>query len=107
MYLNQKNIAVSLNCKFFMPNKIGYGYHYRPYNENILDPIIRDSVREINTSTKNEILIYLPTYSIDNIINIINKIPVQMEWTIFTNRIDSNYKSEDINMSGLFQGLYL
>ena len=113
--LNSKNVPkpkkysrlVLTAINFLCPTKIGYGYHYRPYNENILDPIIRDSVREINTSTKNEILIYLPTYSIDNIINIINKIPVQMEWTIFTNRIDSNYKSEGININSISDSLFI
>ena len=88
--LNSKNVPkpkrysriVLSAINLFCPSKVGYGYHYRPYNKNILDPIIRDRIREINTSTSNEILIYLPTYSINNILNIIKEIPVKMEWTI-------------------------
>ena len=91
---------------FLCPTKLGYGYHYRPYNENILSPIIRDRIREINTSTSNEILIYLPTYSINNIIDIIKKIPDQMEWTIFTNESDSNYKIEGVNINSISDNLF-
>lgn len=112
--LNSKNVpkpkrysrillsAINLLC----PTKIGYGYHYKPYNENILDPIIRDRIRKIDISTNNEILIYLPTYSIDNIIDIIKKIPVQMEWTIFTNESDSNYKLDGININSISDELF-
>ena len=97
--LNSKNVPkpkrysriVLSAINLFCPSKVGYGYHYRPYNKNILDPIIRDRIREINTSTSNEILIYLPTYSINNILNIIKELPVKMKWTIFTNESNSDY----------------
>ena len=90
----------------FCPSKVGYGYHYRPYNKNILDPIIRDNIREINASTSNEILIYLPTYSINNIVDIIKQIPVKMEWTIFTNESNSNYNLERININSISDELF-
>ena len=90
----------------FCPSKVGYGYHYRPYNKNILDPIIRDNIREINASTSNEILIYLPTYSINNIVDIIKQIPVKMEWTIFTNESNSSYNLERININSISDDLF-
>ena len=112
--LNSKNVPkpkkysrlVLTALNFLCPTKVGYGYHYRPYNENILEPIIRDSIREINPSTNNEILIYLNTYSINNIVEIIKKIPVQMEWTIFTNESDSNYKLEGVNINSISDELF-
>ena len=112
--LNSKNVPkpkkysrlVLTALNFLCPTKVGYGYHYRPYNENILEPIIRDSIREINPSTNNEILIYLTTYSINNILEIIKKIPVQMEWTIFTNESDSNYKLEGVNINSISDKLF-
>ena len=112
--LNSKNVpkprkysklllrAINLFC----PSKVGYGYHYRPYNKNILDPIIRDSIRDIDTSTSNEILIYLPTYSINNIIDIIKEIPIKMEWTIFTNESNFNYNLERININSISDNLF-
>ena len=112
--LNSKNVPkpkkysrlVLTALNFLCPTKVGYGYHYRPYNETILEPIIRDSIRGINPSTNNEILIYLTTYSINNILEIIKKIPVQMEWTIFTNESDSNYKLEGVNINSISDELF-
>jgi len=112
--LNSKNVPkpkryskiVLSAINLFCPSKVGYGYHYRPYNKNILDPIIRDRIREINTSTSNEILIYLPTYSINNILNIIKEIPVKMKWTIFTNESNSDYNLEGISINSISDNLF-
>ena len=112
--LNSKNVPkpkrysriVLSAINLFCPSKVGYGYHYRPYNKNILDPIIRDRIREINTSTSNEIIIYLPTYSINNILNIIKEIPVKMKWTIFTNESNSDYNLEGISINSISDDLF-
>ena len=112
--LNSKNVPkpkrysriVLSAINLFCPSKVGYGYHYRPYNKNILDPIIRDRIREINTSTSYEILIYLPTYSINNILNIIKEIPVKMKWTIFTNESNYDYNLEGKSINSISYNLF-
>ena len=91
----------------YTPTNIGYGYHYRPYNENIFSPIIRDKIRDLETTTNNEIIIYLPTYSINKIVDIIKKIPAQKEWTIFTNETNFNYKLDGVNINSVSDNLFV
>ena len=52
-------------------------------------PIIRDKVRSLDISRSDEIIIYLPTYSPSNLIEVISQLPQNKKWTIFSVAVKS------------------
>ena len=93
--------------KYIIPSNLGYGYHYKKYSDRIFFPIIRDKVRSLNISSSDEIIIYLPTYSPSNLIEVINQIPQHKKWTIFSADVKSKEIISKVNLEPLSEELFL
>lgn len=92
--------------KYIIPSTLGYGYHYKKYADRIFFPIIRDKVRKLKITESNEIIIYLPTYSANKLIELIKQLPQDKKWTIFSPDTKSQQIS-GVNIEPLSEELFL
>ena len=93
--------------KYIIPSNLGYGYHYKKYTDRIFFPIIRDKVRNLDISRSDEIIIYLPTYSPSNLIEVISQLPQNKKWTIFSADVKSREIISKVNLEPLSEELFL
>ena len=93
--------------KYIIPSKLGYGYHYKKYTDKIFFPIIRNKIRNLKVTSSDEIIVYLPTYSASNLINIINQLTVKKKWTIFSINAKKKEKISGVNVEPLSEDLFL
>jgi len=93
--------------KYIIPSNLGYGYHYKKYTERIFFPIIRNKVRNLEITNSNEIILYLPTYSPSNLIDVINQLPHEKKWTIFSPTAKSKKVISKVNVEPLSEELFL
>ena len=99
---------VVLNAiKYIIPSNLGYGYHYKKYTDRIFYPIIRDKIRNLAITKNDEIIIYLPTYSPSNLIDVINKLNQDKKWTIFSPESKSKKVISNVNIEPLSEELFL
>ena len=93
--------------KYIIPSNLGYGYHYKKYTDRIFFPIIRNKIRNLKVTTSDEIIVYLPTYSPSNLIEIINQLPIKKTWTIFSLDADKKETISGVNVEPLSEDLFL
>ena len=104
---NNYSRIVLYTIKYIIPSNLGYGYHYKKYTDRIFFPIIREKVRNLYISRSDEIIIYLPTYSPSNLIEVINQLPQNKKWTIFSADIKSKEIISKVNLEPLSEELFL
>jgi len=93
----KKKFRASLKyLKYFAPTNREYGFHYQKFNKQIYSPIIRSKLKESNVSQGGGIVVYLPSYTLINIIACLNYFP-QIKWHVFTK--EANKQSEQGSIS--------
>ena len=60
--------------RWYAPVDTSIGFHYQPYDNNILTPVIRDEVRSLKPSDEGHLTIYLPAYSPDRLLPHLQKL---------------------------------
>ena len=69
--------------KWFAPFNERISFHFNPYDEKTLYPIIRDEIRKIIPVKEAHYTVYLPAYEDDYLISILNRVE-GVEWEIFS-----------------------
>lgn len=81
--------------KNYCKASVHIGLHFLPYDLGILPPIIKESVRQTNPSNQGHLTVYLPQYSIKELINnlsSLNFVPIH----IFTSQVKEPQKHQHI-----------
>lgn len=68
--------------KHYAPSQHKIGFHFDTYHPQIKKPVIRRKIRNLNPSKKGFYVVYLPSFSDENITKILSQIPV--EWKVFS-----------------------
>ena len=66
----------------YCPTKKKYGFHFNSYDETIFTPLIRKSIRQIETSNEPHYTVYLPAYHDDVIAKVLANFKI--EWHVFS-----------------------
>ncbi len=78
--------------KRFAPVDRYIGLHYKPFDHNIYTPVVRQSIRELDRSTQDHVVVYLPAYSEHVFKNYLKGIK-DISWKVFSKHTDT-YSSE-------------
>ncbi|QVY65477.1 glycosyltransferase family protein [Polaribacter sp. Q13] len=78
-----KHKIEKLILKHYAPSNYRFGFHFKPYSSATFTPIIRKSIRSKKNSNKGHITVYLPSYNVTKIVDILSKIPL-VKWHIFS-----------------------
>jgi len=86
-----------LFLKYFAPTKEGYGFHFVRHKKNIFPPIIRREIIKAKVSKKEYFIVYLPNYSIENLIQVFSHFK-NYNWVIFSHHIENSSKLNNIRL---------
>lgn len=77
--------------KNYAPAQSKYGFHFKPYDDNIFTPVIRKQVREAVTTDNGHYTVYLPAYDDQRILKVL-KLCGDTRWQVFSkhNRIKAD-----------------
>lgn len=79
---DKKDFFGELVLKYYVPSDNKIGFHFENYHPRIKKPVIRRKIRNLNPDKKGFYLVYLPSFSDENIIKVLKQIPV--EWKVFS-----------------------
>jgi hypothetical protein len=81
----------------YAPAQTGVGFHFKRYAPHIFFPIIRDAIRNQQTSQQNKFTVYLPAYADSFICSILTQIP-QTQWEVFSKHCTKAYSVENVTV---------
>ena len=77
--------------KWYAPANQYIGFHFKNYDDFIYTPVIRSEIRNAQTQQLGHYTVYLPAYSDQKIIQILEKIPT-INWHIFSRHAKEPYQ---------------
>lgn len=83
--------------KFFTPCNYYLGLDYLPTNSNVFQPIISDKFINVKSVNKNFILVYLPSYKLTNLLDIVIEFK-NIQWVIYSDEIQKEMKVKNITI---------
>ncbi len=82
----------------YAPSTFHYGFHFKAFDENIYTPVIRKEIRELETSNRDHITVYLPAHADEVLIPHFEKIK-EVKWEVFSKHTKQAYKKGHISIS--------
>lgn len=64
----KRNLVAEALLRHYAPCDSGFGFHFRSFNDRIFGPVIRREIKELHSEIHGHILVYLPAYSIKNLV---------------------------------------
>lgn len=92
----KNNFFQYLILKYFAPSKNGIGFDYMNNNLDIFYPIIKYQFRLKKFIEENHYIIYLPSYSIENIYSFFSKIN-NVKWIVFSPKITIRMRQNNLD----------
>ncbi|MEY8758722.1 glycosyltransferase family protein [Chryseobacterium tongliaoense] len=101
----KKDFLGELILKYYVPSERKIGFHFENYHPQIKKPVIRRKIRNLNPDKKGYYLVYLPSFSDENIIKTLKQIPVQ--WKVFSKYSKIQFKEENVEVFPIDETQYL
>lgn len=101
----KKDFFGELILKYYVPSERKIGFHFENYHPQIKRPVIRHKIRNLNPSKKGFYVVYLPSFSDENIIKILKQIPV--EWKIFSKHSKVMHREGNVEVFPIDEVQYL
>lgn len=79
--------------KYYAYTENKFGFHFQAYNKNIFTPVIRNSIRHLLPIKKEHYVVYLPSYPLQTILNVLKQIPIK--WKIFHKEVQQNFEQNN------------
>ena len=91
-----KDFFGELVLKHYAPSKNKIGFHFDHYHQQIKKPVIRKKIRQLNPDKKGFYVVYLPSFSDENLIKVLKQIPV--EWKVFSKYTKTVLKKDNVEV---------
>jgi uncharacterized protein (TIGR00661 family) len=102
---DKKDFFGELVLKYYVPSERKIGFHFENYHPQIKKPVIRKKIRNLSPYKKGFYLVYLPSFSDENIIKVLKQIPV--EWKVFSKYSKLQFKESNIEVFPIDETQYL
>ena len=89
--------------RYYAPCKIGVGFHFKKYGENIFTPVIRKEIRNAAVSNKGHYTVYLPAYDDKKIISFCSNFK-EIEWEVFSKHTKKSYREKNCRIRPVSAG---
>ena len=83
--------------KKYAPTTIQYGFHFKPYDNNIFSPVIRQEVREQAVTSRGHYTVYLPAYNDKRITKVLKQCN-NVNWEAFSKHNKKALKEKNISI---------
>lgn len=74
--------------KYYAPANTTFGFHFKSYSSSTFTPIIRKKIRNQKITNKGHYTVYLPSYSLKKINNLLSLIPI-VKWHVFSKEVET------------------
>jgi len=91
--------------KYYAPCKKKLGFHFQPYHPQVKTPVIRKTIRNLDSKNGDFYLVYLPSYSEEILIETLSKIDVP--WKVFSKNCKENRKIKNVEIFPISQNQFL
>ena len=81
----------------YAPASINYGFHFKPYNNRIFTPVIRQQVRQLDVSDRGHYTVYLPAYDDARLLKELMRFP-DMQWQVFSKHNKTPFEMRNVNV---------
>lgn len=103
---NNFNFLHKIFLKYYSPVHYGYGYHYRKIQNNTFFPLIKRKIRNAKIKNLYHYTIYLPSYSVDEIIKELNDIK-KISFHVFSREILKESSNNNFHLKPINQNLFI
>jgi uncharacterized protein (TIGR00661 family) len=83
--------------KNYAPVSSGYGFHFKPFADNIFTPVIRREIRETEVSDKRHYTVYLPSYDDNTLVKELSVFSA-IEWQVFSKHCTEAFSFKNIHV---------
>ena len=87
-------LIAAMILKYYAPCKIGVGFHFKKYGENIFTPVIKKEIRNADVKNLGHYTVYLPAYSDKKLIDFLSSFK-KINWQIFSKHTNKKYKVDN------------
>jgi len=101
----KKDFFGELILKYYVPSDRKIGFHFESYHPQIKKPVIRKKIRNLTPDKKGFYLVYLPSFSDENIIKVLKQIPV--EWKVFSKYTQLHFRESNVEVFPIDEIQYL
>jgi uncharacterized protein (TIGR00661 family) len=84
--------------RHYAPVTAAYGFHFRPFGENIFTPVIRKEIRALRPMDNGHYTVYLPAYDDAAIVKHLSQFP-NARWEVFSKHNKSPFVSGNVSVS--------
>ncbi len=101
-----ESFLTELIFKYAAPSTVHVGLHYQEYSKFVTTPIIRRAVRDLIPTNEGHYVVYLPSYSDEIILPILQKFP-STEWYVFNKHYKERYTSKNVTVLPVSESEFL
>lgn len=83
--------------KNYAPTTTAYGLHFKPYDNRIFSPIIRQDIRVAKVGTEEHYTVYLPSYSDGRILKVLSELS-HIKWEVFSKHNANEFVGKNISI---------
>jgi len=83
--------------KNYAPSTAKYGFHFKPYDENIFTPVIRAQVRKQRIKNKGHYTVYLPSYNDKRLLKVLRSCN-EARWEVFSKHNKKAFREDNITV---------
>lgn len=100
-----KDFIGKFTLKHYAPSKNKIGFHFQNYHPQIKKPVIRKKIRLLNPSKKGFFVVYLPSFSDENLVKVLKEIDVQ--WKVFSKYAQHQTKAGNVEIFPIDENEFL
>lgn len=83
--------------RYYAPVTRQYGFHFKPYDNTIYTPVIRQQIRELEVANKGHYTVYLPAYDDKRIVDILSQF-MHVKWQVFSKHNKTTFTKGNITI---------
>lgn len=84
-----------ITLRHYAPVTTRYGFHFKTYHPDIFTPVIRQQIRELETTNAGHYTVYLPAYDDGRIIKVLTQLP-QVNWQVFSKHNRETFSRDNV-----------
>ncbi|MVZ66873.1 glycosyl transferase [Sphingobacterium sp. DK4209] len=84
--------------KNYAPSTSAYGFHFKSYASHIFTPVIRQSVRQLESIDKGHYTVYLPSYDDAHLIKQLTRFP-DVKWEVFSKHNKRPFHQKNVSIN--------
>lgn len=83
--------------RHYAPTDKQFGFHFKPYSENIFTPVIRKEIREREPRNDGHYSVYLPAYGDETLIRQLSTFK-KVKWQVFSKHSNKKYTEGNVEI---------